>query len=421
MYIEMRPRLKRLTQAALLVGISLVLNCYESKKEWLPAQMRNIYSSKLHLKTQVLPVQNFSDNSTEFAEREEETFSACLMVMDDNPRLVEWIAYHYLTMPLRHLVILPDPKSRSSPESVLDRWRSMMRIEVWNDDFIIDKDLEELGKRNNGFEFFTRRQEAFYKKCGLHLQHVNRTWVSFHDVDEYVAINEEVVSDAADRIQDSGSILKILGEVRAHRGNKTFVNQHYQNACVTTYRTLFSAVESSEQTLHQNIPETINPKKFDTLRWRYHKDHKNAQIGKSFIDVSKVPNMKGMGYPKRKGNIRWIHRVLPICKPPQYNNNAYIRIHHYLGSWSAYSHRPDTRESSIRGRKFWERDSTIQDGVSDELRPWIVGFVKLFGEQKARDLLDGAGFSDTPALLQDTPYGNCAGIPRFLKAVLGCT
>ncbi len=46
---------------------------------------------------------------------EEEGMAACLLIKDDNHLLIEWIAYHYLTLPLRYLVIAVDPDSFSSP------------------------------------------------------------------------------------------------------------------------------------------------------------------------------------------------------------------------------------------------------------------------------------------------------------------
>jgi hypothetical protein len=35
-----------------------------------------------------------------------------------------------------------------------------------------------------------------------------------------------------------------------------------------------------------------------------------------------------------------------------------------------------------------------EGGCTDEVRPWIQGFVKLFGAQRSRNLLKGAGLPD---------------------------
>jgi hypothetical protein len=63
------------------------------------------------------------------------TFSACLLIKDDNAILSEWIAYHYHTVNLRHLVVAVDPNSVESPATILNRWRhnTDMKIFHWND------------------------------------------------------------------------------------------------------------------------------------------------------------------------------------------------------------------------------------------------------------------------------------------------
>jgi len=58
------------------------------------------------------------------------SFGCCLMIMDDNHYLVEFLAYHWYAMPLRHLTVLVDPKSRTSPFPVLDRWKNRIRVDV---------------------------------------------------------------------------------------------------------------------------------------------------------------------------------------------------------------------------------------------------------------------------------------------------
>jgi hypothetical protein len=66
---------------------------------------------------------------------ENATFSACLLIKDDNAILSEWIAYHYHTVNLRHLIVAVDPSSVESPETILNRWRDNTDIEVyqWSD------------------------------------------------------------------------------------------------------------------------------------------------------------------------------------------------------------------------------------------------------------------------------------------------
>jgi hypothetical protein len=64
-----------------------------------------------------------------------ESFGACLLIKDDNHLLIEWLAFHYHTLPLRDLTVLIDSGGKTSPMGLLDRWKGRMNIQVWNDTF----------------------------------------------------------------------------------------------------------------------------------------------------------------------------------------------------------------------------------------------------------------------------------------------
>jgi len=68
--------------------------------------------------------------SSDLSSLSKDAFGGCLMIMDDNHFLVEWLAYHWFVLPLRHLTVLIDPKSKTSPRSIFDRWGKFMTIEV---------------------------------------------------------------------------------------------------------------------------------------------------------------------------------------------------------------------------------------------------------------------------------------------------
>jgi hypothetical protein len=112
-----------------------------SKSKELPSQPEQVSVSKAEDQPSQVSVSEeiASDYSSDISrllkgeEGEDESFSACLLIMDDNHRLSEWIAYHYFAMPLRHLVVTVDPRSRTSPVKILDRWRPLMNITVWGD------------------------------------------------------------------------------------------------------------------------------------------------------------------------------------------------------------------------------------------------------------------------------------------------
>jgi hypothetical protein len=152
--------------------------------------------------------------------------SSCICVMDDNHRLVEWIAYHYYVMNLRYLVILADPKSRVFPQPVLDKWRDKLTIVEWKDtDFMNEKQLSFSAIVHNSTKVTSKillqkhhnmRQNGFLQECAVHMKEHKRTWVSFTDVDEYYVINHDLVRNSTGRMQEPGAGMRILHDASRH-------------------------------------------------------------------------------------------------------------------------------------------------------------------------------------------------------------
>ena len=157
--------------------------------------------------------------------------AACLLIQDQNDQLIEWIAYHYHILPLRHLVVAVDPTSVTSPLQILQRWNKtttstsnydesehdnnnhqtnfhMMNIQLWNDNDYIPEinqqwqrhyeqkmkngDLKEMTEDElNRFAYqrHISRQFFFTQKCNQHFKLKKLTWVAHVDTDEYIAFN----------------------------------------------------------------------------------------------------------------------------------------------------------------------------------------------------------------------------------------
>ena len=58
--------------------------------------------------------------------------AACLLIMDDNHFLIEWLAFHYYVLRLRYLIVAVDARSTTSPDAVLRRWKGRMSVEIWH-------------------------------------------------------------------------------------------------------------------------------------------------------------------------------------------------------------------------------------------------------------------------------------------------
>lgn len=114
--------------------------------------------------------------------------SGCLLLKDDNDRLSEWLAYHWLTLPLKYLVVAVDPTGMTSPKHILDIWRESdmgMDIVLWDDaDYghWIDYELDDKHMHRD-------RQKRFLAECQRHHKAKGREYVVVIDPDEFITYN----------------------------------------------------------------------------------------------------------------------------------------------------------------------------------------------------------------------------------------
>lgn len=361
------------------------------------------------------------------------TFSACLLCMDDNHRLAEFLAYHYHVLPLRYLVVAVDPRSKTMPTRVLNRYRKLgMFIEEWNDKHFLHPDLAknvvpddaELQVKRDRHRM---RQKNFYRQCLKHLKDVNRTWVTLIDTDEFLMYNykssgkldengKDPVFEAWEkqqlqrhaerdrypnhkqRIQPSkpppspaqaGGLIQFLHQEQA-AGNPFF-----QGPCISSPRLQFGAKESTNAERLHKVPikndgsdsPVVDPVRMDTLRFRKHaerQDFVKNGLSKSILDVSRIDQ-----FPR----IESLHRpIKKICSAPWRDEwDSGFRIHHYLGSWEEYSFRDDSRRGGERSIEGWAFKAQDADETDDNIRPWIKGFVEEHGPEQAKKLLAGTG------------------------------
>jgi len=351
------------------------------------------------------------------------SFSACLLVLDENHRLPEWLAYHYFAARLRYLVVAVDPHSTESPTPIFDRWRPSGRMIVieWTDsDFVAGGNrsylIDDVTMTERQREQTHRhRQRDFYRACIQHLLERNRTWTAFIDADEYLASR---LPHTRTLVRQPGSLLRIV----QHYSNTATMKQYpipwkqdnrneqarwYDNfqrhPCVTLGRILYGAREQNESVEaaaghEDSLPSFVDPHNFDTLRWKYRAapdDFEHNGRSKAILDVSRLE--------PRHLNRAWTNPHQPLTSVCRTDRTRFdempLGFHHYLGSWESYSHRDDARASKSHGRAAWEEKSVLgfsgEDGSAvtahDEIRPWVAGFLAEVGEQPARSLVKGAG------------------------------
>lgn len=233
----------------------------------------------------------------------QQSFSACILWMDDNHRMTEWIAYHYFALPLRHVVIAVDPHSATQP-TIHKQWYSLMNITIWHDTDFVQKNLTrtEDDNQDNLKHKHRARQGQFYQACARYLQNHNRTYTTFHDTDEFLTISDEFYNSkkhqnatyyASDSFKSQpGHILHLLEDYRVEP-NTTAISQTHQDlsdVCMHAPRALYSAVESNEEIRQNSVPDWVDSEQFDTIRYRYRLTKRGQRdgLGKAIIDVSRL-------------------------------------------------------------------------------------------------------------------------------------
>lgn len=114
--------------------------------------------------------------------------SACLLFNDDTHFLIEWMAYHWTTLPLRRLIVAIDPLSQTNPTTILRRWESFMNISIWEDDFYFNRFhrssiLRSAADVNDTSTILInthrQRQKMFYLQCMRNLKDEGQHWTAF--------------------------------------------------------------------------------------------------------------------------------------------------------------------------------------------------------------------------------------------------
>ncbi|KAL3928859.1 MAG: hypothetical protein SGBAC_012466 [Bacillariaceae sp.] len=357
---------------------------------------------------------------------EQDSFSVCMLIKDDNDILNEWIAYHYHTLKLRYLVVATDPSSSTDPSVVLHRWKDRIEVEDWTDasympDYFVQGDYgavpNMLGLGNSSTARNTMnltealefhgvsdpqeireqtqvnnhrfRQMNFFESCIKDLMQKNKTWMAHIDTDEFITLSHLVKPQSEWRtlpvpsLEKPGSLLDFLKQaVTNHRSGMSY-------PCISMPRLLYGSKQNDAPTTSA-IHDTFDSSKFETLKWKYHSDYDNAlKVNgrpKVILDLSGIP-------PRSKflEHTVWsIHRPgLRMCRPDRevrFDDKPRfpLIVQHYLGSWERYNHRSDARRSR---EKYDDKneETTIED--DDWMDSWVEHFVNAEGIEVAKRLL----------------------------------
>ena len=387
----------------------------------------------------------FSSHFGNQANTNDYEFSACLLVMDDNHFLIEWLAYHYHALNLRTLILSVDPNSQTSPALILERWKQVndMTIIEWQDtDFMTKEEFDVT--RTDVMNYFHKsqitpklvshraRQRLFYYKCLRELKEQNKKYVLLTDTDEFVTINYQT-SKAQNSIQQPPS-LEEPGAVARYLHNQLHgpeVDDSNQNEplyylqsspCIQIPRLRFGAEESHSK----EVGGGFNTSQFLTMRYAKHAhptDYQKNKISKAIIDLTRVPEQEIVPVDSIHLPIRSIcHQHRLHLKTSQ----SLLQINHYLGSFEQYTYREnDARLGKERSQEQWELQTKLKNAqVDHSIQPWLSGFFK-FHPHVAPEVLQGVGELESKSwrTFQGNPnLDRCAlcffGLPRAYRSMV---
>jgi hypothetical protein len=368
--------------------------------------------------------------------------SSCLLWMDDNHYLVEWLAYHYTVLPLRRLIMCIDPKSHTSPLTILERYssRGLMNITIWYEDDFFPAGMRHQSKADP-VGLFLRRQNNCYLQCmktlkkdytipqqknihsattvtppppTQHRRHTPSTnttnvlvpptqpeeeeeeeellqppiWVTIYDMDEFMVFNHFSPKPRVGLKEMKPTVLEVL--TSPNNGIAP-----YPNLCVPLSRSSISILESQSD-VQAFVPPSlqshnVSGMNFKTLRYPY--TLPVMMNGKALLDLRYADH-------DRDFRIRNINCHRPLMNRCTQENvwitpdRAALGVYHYPGTLEQFTFRSrDARNWTRIPEKYALLNKTraqVTERPNARLS-WLPAFVEQVGTDVAIALLHGAG------------------------------
>jgi len=334
--------------------------------------------------------------------------SACLIVMDDNHYLIEWLAYHYHTVNLRHLIVTSDPTSRTSPLEILDRWRDRINIHVWNETDFLPADFDELVKAKSYnrtdkaiLEDHRVRQATFNLRCLNEFKRQDRGWTMIIDSDEYMIAREDPLPKDAPK--NHTPTIRSVSDVLFGVNIPVGYDEIY-NPCIPINRRQFQTTDSKKEDVQAMVPPGFDGLDFSTMRWRHHSYKSiwyDIPFGLKRCGASRdIPNkvvidlrLLSVKQVASKGNQGNPHKPLKVCEGVYaHMNELPLLLNHYMGTPEQWYYRSnDKRGLGFRQAKYEDMNQRYGLYKTDAIRPWLADFVKEVGSTEAKKLLKDVG------------------------------
>lgn len=406
-------------QSIPLHATDFVESSLERSEVSLSRSPKTFLANATEASTPFLNTKDTSWNTSSFGSEVGDSIAACLLVMDDNAILPEFLAYHYLRLPLRRLIVAMDPRSDTSPLKILDLYRSrkLMDISIWSDTDFVPENHKEIrervdqGKRDRGshvddplVSLHRDRQSYFISQCFNTLQKEGAKWVIHLDTDEYILPNYYALPQYKldmSNTKDNGTShpLTIYDMIQSAQ----HIDEHLASPCISLPRVRIGTRESPRNMVDAGLPRAlngiVNATNLQTFRWRWRNRFKTGLKSngraKAMVDVSRLSKRS------LRRNVLEHNPHRPVEKECLVRNmyldarNSTFLVHHYASTWEQWTARKQdarqTTDDNGRTREAWEKLRLLSVAQTDHIRPWLQDFVKVYGADLAKHLLKGVG------------------------------
>jgi len=354
------------------------------------------------------------------------SWSACMLLKDDNRLLPEWLAYHYEILPLRRIIVGVDPNSKSSPKHILEEFKNKAGLDytLWEyDDYFLPGNGEEYYAErynythfDNGvplnpkqkFHLYLYRQQCLITRCLQTLHTEGQSWTLVADPDEYLTFNPPIFDDDVPlHCTNLGSKERrdeCWDEMEKHNmtgldgkqdlrytlpktiPSKTFAhylsersssivswNPELSRPCWQIPRYSVSSVKSETM----GVPSGFDDEYFDTIQYQTSGVDTIKIGGKALVDVRKYR-------PRERAKV---HMAMPGCAGgvfPERNQHV-LSLLHYIGPVERFLARGKPLETFVYRQPEWLQTYDYPL-ISAE---WIERFVKRVGFDTAWHLTQG--------------------------------
>ena len=367
------------------------------------------------------------------------SMSACLLLLDDTIRLVEWLAYHYTVLPLRHLIIAIDPNSHRDDEihEILAMWGDRINITTYVNDTWLTLEPEEgwgrmiraengrvrgwfRNKNNPSYlsQAHKRRQNFFFSFCLQELYATDReSWAVLIDSDEFLLYNYRHPEHENPDLYDAENEVRSKADIDNERERNLPVREQlpsladevtmaeflhsYENATVLEYgeqarpRCLnvphlqFATHESHASVVNLDIPAEVDPGLLMTMSQRM-TGPMVGEFSKGILNLATAPTVDWFRFDSVV-NVHTPNRRMCGRKGRTGSGTDFIgallRLHHHrAGNVETYLQ----RSADYRGGSIWRffNDRNFDPvGENDDIRPWLSWFMRKVGESEANRLL----------------------------------